>query len=290
MRRTVLSLAAAGAALGLALAPAAAMAAPTIYIYTWEDGDLVQYTEPAAGIGEVVPTTAPTFEVTGLDVADSGAGFAVTFTDQSHLVSVDVLTGDVVDLGVLTFDGDAIGFCTGLDLTAGVLTVVCDFVPDQGGSSVYLTVDPVTLETSVVAVSDVRAASIAVDPADGQLYGFGYTGQIMAVSAGSAVEVGVVDTTLWGADFASDGSLWGTVGDPDVAGPTVGPWTFHAAAHDLEGGDFTENITVYEAAAPVAPQLAATGSDPAPVLFGAVAVMMLGAGLATAVAVRRRAA
>lgn len=294
MRRAALSIVAAGAALGLALAPSAALAAPAVYVYTWSDGELIQYTDPVAGAGDVVPTSEAVYEIAGLDVSDTGAGFAVPYRGDANLFTVDVLTGAVVDLGELTFGGELIGNCTGLDLTNGVLSIVCDVVPDQAGESHYLTVDPATLETTLIASSTIRVASIATDPADGQLYGFGYSGEIVEVSTGSAVQVGSVtnNRTLWGADFATDGSLWGALGDPTET-IEVGSWVFHPAAMDPEGGDFVENLTVYEAAAPApapAPQLAATGAEPAPALFAAVALLVVGAGIAVAVSVRPRTA
>lgn len=295
MRRTVLSLAAAGVAAGLALAPAAAMAAPAVYVFTWNGGELVQYTDVEAGTGDVIATTEA-YEVTGLDVDASGAGFAVDFDFPTTLYSVDVLTGAVEDLGGPTFDGEPIAGCTGLDFTAGVLTIVCDFVPGQDAASMYLTVDTETLETTLVVASDIRASSIATDPTDGQLYGFGYNGEILAISDGTVDELGFVSgfTTIWGADFSDDGSLWGTVEDTAVP-VEVGDFDFVPAAMH-PGGDsdeYAENITVVELSDPApapAPQLAATGSDTAPVLFGAVALMAVGAALATAVVVRRRAA
>lgn len=295
MRRTALTVTAGIAAAGLALAPAAALAAPVIYVYAWDAGALVEYIDPAAGEGEVIPTTDEVYEVAGLDVAEDGTGYAVDYVNESHLYSVDVLTGATADLGALTYAGETVGDCTGLDYTAGVVTIVCDNIVDGVGQSHYLTVDPATLTTTLVVSSEIRAASIATDPADGQLYGFGYNGAIVSVDTGSAVQVGSTpfSATVWGADFASDGSLWGIVDESDVA-TTVGPWTFHAGLFEAvigESEEFFENITVYEAAAPIepaAPQLAATGSDSAPVLFGALAVIALGAGIATAVTVRRR--
>lgn len=294
MRRTALSLAAAGVAVGLALAPSAAMAAPNVYVYTWEEGNLIQYTDPVSGAGDVIPTSEVVLAIAGLDVADTGAGFAVPYVGDAHLYSVDVLTGAVADLGELTFEGASISDCTGLDLSNDVLTIACDVVPDQTGDSTILTVDTTTLETTLVVSSAIRVASIATDPSDGQLYGFGYAGDIVALSAGSADSVGTVmdNRTLWGADFATDGSLWGALGTP-VEAIEVGSWDFHPATTGPEGGDFTENLTVYEGAAPApqpVPQLAATGLEPAPAVFGAVALMAVGAGIAVAVSVRRRTA
>lgn len=293
MRHTALSVAAAGVAAGLALAPAAAIAAPAAYVFTWQGGDLVQYTDLVAGTGDVVPTTEEVFGVAGLDVAADGTGYAVDYGGESHLYSVSVATGAVADLGVLTFGGDAVVDCTGLDLAAGVLTVVCDTVPGQPAGSVYLTVDPSTLETTLVVASSIRAASIATDPTDGQLYGFGYNGEIMAIEAGSAVELGFTSgfTTIWGADFDADGTLWGTVSNPTVE-VVVGDFDFVAAAMNPGGNpaEYAENLTVIEALPAPAPepQLAATGSESAPVLFGAVALIALGAAVAATAAVRRR--
>jgi hypothetical protein len=294
MRRTALSIVAAGAAVGLALAPSAAMAAPAVFVYTWEDGALIQYTDPVAGAGDVVPTSEAIFEIAGLDVSGTGAGFAVPYDEEAHLFSVNVLTGDVADLGPLTFEGEPISSCTGLDLTGGVLTIACDVVPDQVGESHILTVDPTTLAATLVVSSTIRVASIATDPSDGQLYGFSYIGEIVALSAGSAEQVGTVtnNRTLWGADFANDGSLWGAISDPTET-IEVGSWVFYPAATEPEGGDFVENLTAYEPTPPApqpVPQLAATGSEPAPALFAAVALMVVGAGIAVAVSVRRRAA
>jgi len=293
MRRTVLLTAAAGtAAVMLGLAPAAATAAPVVYAYAWDGGALIEYTDPIAGIGEVVPTTTAAFAVTGLDVDSSGVGYAVSYDGESHLFSVDVVTGDVADLGVLTFNAVPVVDCTGLDYTGGVLTVVCDFVDGQSGLSTYLTVDLATLTTTVIVSSPIRVASIATDPADGTLIGFGYSAEIMEVTAGSAVQVGSVtgNDTLWGADFATDGSLWATVDFPETA-TTVGSWTFHPAALDLAGDDFAENITVLEHAeppAPAAPGLVATGAQPTAPMLGAIALLVIGAGIAAVVGTRRR--
>lgn len=174
MRRSImLTTAAAGGAILLGLAPIAAAAAPVPYVYAWDAGTLLELTDPVTGVGEVVPTTNSAYAVTGLDVDGTGAGYAVSYGGEANLHAVDVLTGVVTDLGVLTFNGFPVIDCTGLDLTGGVLTVVCDFVDGQDGDSTYLTVDTATLVTTLITSSEVRVASIATNPIDGVLYGFG---------------------------------------------------------------------------------------------------------------------
>ena len=295
MRRSImLTTAAAGGAILLGLAPIAAAAAPVPYVYAWESGTLIELTDPVAGVGEVVPTTNPANAVTGLDLDGTGVGYAVSYNGEALLHSVNVLTGVVTDLGILTFNGFPVIDCTGLDLTGGVLTVVCDFVDGQDGDSTYLTVDTATLVTTLITSSEVRVASIATNPIDGVLYGFGYSGEIMSVTGAGAAQVGSVSDgrVLWGADFANDGSLWGAVNSPETP-VTVGAWTFFPANADVDGGDeFVENLTVYEAAAPVVPSpaLVATGAEQTPVALGAIAILVVGAGIAIVVANRRRAA
>lgn len=116
----------------------------------------------------------------------------------------------------------------------------------------------------------------------------------MSVTGAGAAQVGSVSDgrVLWGADFANDGSLWGAVNSPETP-VTVGAWTFFPANADVDGGDeFVENLTVYEAAAPVVPSpaLVATGAEQTPVALGAIAILVVGAGIAIVVANRRRAA
>lgn len=295
MRRVALTTAALAASLTLVATPALA-AAPVGYALTWESTTLYQLEEGASPV-EVEGSTN-VGSVTGLDFAPDGTGYAVTFNGQATLWAVDV-TGSATEIGgIADADANAAQNCTALDYTDGVISIACDNVGPA--INAFGTVDPTTGVFTLVTTLTDRVASIAHNPVDDVMYGFGYNGPVLAITAAGSTTVGSAPDVLWGADFDSTGALWvaaNNVDETELLGwPLV---VFPANGYDPDAGEFIENLSVYEdgqtveeepAVTPAAPALADTGlSDGTTALLGLGAALALLTGIALAMGARRAA-
>lgn len=258
MRRFILGTAALATTLVLVATPALA-AEPVGYGLTWGGESLVQLAPGEAPV-EIESTTAPV-AVPGLDVDENGRGYAVTFMDEAELWSIDI-SGEAALVGPLldSVASAPVEKCTGLDYSGGVLSAACDLA--NGQSYVFGTIDTDTAVFTVVQVLSKRVAAIARNPIDGIMYGFTYQREVLAIVGGTDTQVATTNSDIFGADFASDGTLW-TIGDnPSTA---VGPWNavgFEMRGYGVGGSDFAENFSVFGEVPVVTPPV--VDEDPAP--------------------------
>jgi len=290
VRRVALTTTALVASFTLVAAPAFA-AEPVAYALAWTSTTLYQL-EPGTDAVEVDATTG-IGAVTGLDFDADGNGYAITYGGQSRLWAVDI-TGEATLIGdIFDADGAEAFDCTALDYTGGVISVACDSVGDD--VDVFGTIDPTSAVFTAVQALSTRVASLAFNPTNGVMYGFGYGGSVLSIGDGVS-EVGTTpdNVTLYGADFDDAGALWATA---DTTATALLNWDLVAFPNNDGNGDFIENISVFAAAAeePVVvdePELALadTGlSDGNLVLVGIAGALVLLSGLALAMVARRAA-
>lgn len=290
MRRVALTTTALAASFTLVAAPAFA-AEPVAYALAWTSTTLYQL-EPGTDAVEVDANTG-LGAVTGLDFDADGNGYAITYDGQAELWAVDI-TGEATLVGaVFDADGAEAFDCTALDYTGGVISVACDSVGDD--NDVFGTIDPTTAVFTAVQTLITRVASLAFNPINGVMYGFGYGGTVLAIGDGVS-EVGTTpdNVTPYGADFDETGALWVTA---DTTATALLDWDLFAFPDTDGEGDYIENISVFEAAAeePAVvdePELALadTGlSDDNLVLVGIAGALALLSGLALAMVARRAA-
>lgn len=224
---------------------------------------------------------------------DSTTGVGYFFEDDNPclLYTIDPATGASTLVGevggVTDFDE-----CDALNVAAdGTLRIA-----DQNG--VILTVDKATGAVISSVVSDVPSISFISQGPDGTFYAGSYDGGLytldVATGAGTLFdgtvgyfETGAIDTagTLW---FISDGDdcgvgLWSlSLSDPTAV-------TFQGDVASAEGCLSTYAIMVTGGYVPPAPQLAATGVEPA-LLAAPAAALALILGIGALAVSRRRAA
>jgi hypothetical protein len=204
--------------------------------------------------------------VQGIDVDDSGLGWAVESANPFFSYSSNCANGDAITAGLwkadantgLITDGVQIRIffgdvtedadeCSAIDYSGGIITAAC--IIFAGDAEIPVTyvgqIDPLT----GTMVPDfwfgefegpefVYITAIAIDPLTGTLYAFtvddgsGFT--LLTLSETEGVDyVGSLTDPVWGADFDRDGKLWATTQSPDddpalaVVNLSAGPFPFY---------------------------------------------------------------
>jgi hypothetical protein len=299
-RRTLAlsSSAALGAALALVLTGAPSALAATLpdtdttVIATWSTGALSTVDPETGALTGLGAAPTPSTNFAGIDVASNGAGYAIGFAPVATLVPVDLTAGTYgTAIPITTTDGEPVGYCTALDMSAsGVLVAACDS-PDQTVG----VVDATTGVFSPIATTLARVSALATNPLTGVLYAFEYGRRVLTLdpATGATALVATPDFTAYAADFDSTGVLWyssfSQIGTVDTA-----TWTATVLPSNVQ----SEALTVWSTAAavveppvvvdpvvtapaaitPAAPAvLAETGVETAPTLWAAGLLLALGA-------------
>lgn len=308
-----------GLALAGAVVPASAVGEPDgLYSATGEDGvsgfvqlDKTDATPTPLGAG------SEDFVFFSVEVVN-GVGFATGLilgtddeSDEDDVYAVftwNIATGAVLTAVPLTSSHGAVDDVSALDtLGDGTLLAYAEFedLDDEWISSINPTTGVVTPLVNVDLVEDNRIfEGLATNPVDGITYALadydnGYPAYSPVDFATGTIGESVVFEDIhdsigpgWFSegDFDSTGVLWftysGEVGVARTDGPAeVGVEGIELGDPDIESKAITIGQTaVYPV--PVEPQLAATGFPVAPVIGGAAALLLAGAGL---LVVRRRA-
>lgn len=269
-----------------------------------DDVGLVTYTADPATAALTPVGSSPVAEdqiIMGIDVDDTGHGYLITtsgrqgLTDQGDIHSFDANTGAVGPAVPLVFAGTEAEPLRGsfsLDLDTNGTLWTSGFRGGDFGYPFIGTVDP---DSGVVEVRYQRGgpyeylAAIASDPTTGSLWVFGTLpglGNTAAILDPTSGELGpVVELTLpiWGADFTSDGRLFGTTWSSEDVVPSLVTVDLASgevdviAAYPLDGDPINTfhqpAITVWGAA----PALAATGVDVLPLALGTALLFLAGA-------------
>lgn len=306
-----------------AAAPASAATLPAGQKITVIDSNFWQFFEanPAdAALTAVGTAGAANLFVSGVDVDDTGHGYAVA-TDFSegpvagYVLTADATTGTLSNAVPVTLNfGDvfpAADECTAIDYTGGALIAACQIYSDFDATYVG-TLDPTSgVLTPFIELNGgedfpfLYITAIATDPTTGTLYGYSWdfpSSSGVQWVLGDDLLTGGPDifNPVWGADFDRDGQLWITTDEPEdgnenpefipslatqdlVSGANPFLAFFNLGGVTLSGEDVIQPITVWGALAP-------TGAVQSPAgAVGAGALLLFGAIMAAgAMAIRRR--
>lgn len=314
-----------GAAMVLLLAvPASAATLPPgqgitiVDSYSWQfyGADPANAALTADGAPHDFPPNAPPEELTGIDVDDVGAGYAVGSVDTEAEQQGYVYTASAADQTVASplpvkfvFIGEQDATrCDGIDYTGGEVWVACSFHLEelaQVAGVNYNFIGPVNLEDGMMTIvgdltedNEELVTAIARDPITGILWVFSTNpvGPIHNVftldESNQALDYQFSTAqSVSGADFDSGGQFWLTTHTPPplaAAAPTA-PY-FELATMSLADGTFPfwAGMTIGGSPAGVwlkpitiwdkPPILPATGAaPPLPLVAGAAVLFLAGA-------------
>ena len=203
------------------------VAASPVWAATLPEGQQIDAIRQNGPYVTVDPVTAAltvidapgTTQINGLDVDDTGHGYAVTGDlgtfANSTLYTVDATTGTLsvpTAMHIGSIDGPLAQHCYGLDYSAGVLVAACHVVIQGLDHPRIGVVDPATgVLTPSISIDAIQTFfAIARDPITGIYWGFAGTNQAFQLDlAGNAVvPAASTGPTVWAADFDRDGQLF----------------------------------------------------------------------------------
>lgn len=212
-----LGLAASAAVAAAVLLPLSASAAPVVGdgFWTTDDDGTVLSVAPTTGAWTVVGTAAESPYFRGMDVDPlTGIGYAVADGEAgTQLYATDVAAGTQTPVGPVLTAGDAGPVdCFALDLTAGVLSAVCD-VDADGVSTWFGTIDPATQRFTPLTALAAPAGALAVKEGIATIIDGDDDVWTLPVGGGIPLLVGTVagtsgDPEIIAADYDSAGTLW----------------------------------------------------------------------------------
>ncbi len=300
--RTAASLFAASAIIAASLlgaAPAGAATLPTgatIDVVETDQTGAIYSVNPANAVASLAGSAAGVFNITAIDVNQSGQGYAIGQDEAgSFLYSANAVTGALDLIAPILDGGETVDGCQGIDLSAAnVLTVSCSTFVDSGFFvSVIGFVNPVSGEfdeiTDYSTLDDDIVRALASNAA-GTLYYITELGHvfILNTTTGVSTPTVTVDGRVLAADFDITDQLWVTIGaegEEPIVGNSLGTLNIAtgvltpiAEYTNVDEPEFsTVSITVWGGS------LAATGSNGqefVPIAIGAVLLLLAGVALA----------
>ena len=281
--------------LGAAPASAATLPSGATIDVVEQDGGIYSV-NPATAVGTLIGTESSVFDVTAIDVNQSGQGFAIAQGEgTSYLYAANAVAGTITEIAEILDGGESIQGCQGIDLSnANVLTVSCAGFTGSGFFvSVIGFVDPLTGAfdeiTDYSTLDDDIVRALASNSA-GTLYYITELGRSYTLNTTTGVSTpgAEIDGRVLAADFDVTDQLWVTIGvegednpDPNGLGTlnvATGVLTPIAGYSSADTESFsTVSITVWGGS------LAATGSNGqefVPLAIGAVLLLLAGVALA----------